>query len=200
MMMNNNFSSIIQTFMMNEMNLVINRDSNIEPNKLEYVEALISKVDGTFEEELLQYFDKALQLAVEIGESNVDKFQIKIYLWIKNHIDSNINISEVIRYFEEVEQDGYVSIGEGNIIYKKGTDLKSFARENLESMLEQERFVDKLLDKDSLIEYWMNGTSKEEVIRGLVQGIEVEEILDFNSQFIIENEYGEEYIYAEIDC
>jgi len=152
MMMNNNFSSIIQTFMMNEMNLVINRDSNIEPNKLEYVEALISKVDGTFEEELLQDFDKTLQLAVEIGESNVDKFQIKIYLWIKNHIDSNINISEVIRYFEEVEQDGYVSIGEGNIIYKKGTDLKSFARENLESMLEQERFVDKLLDKDSLIE------------------------------------------------
>jgi len=200
MMMNNNFSSIIQTFMMNEMNLVINRDSNIEPNKLEYVEALISKVDGTFEEELLQDFDKTLQLAVEIGESNVDKFQIKIYLWIKNHIDSNINISEVIRYFEEVEQDGYVSIGEGNIIYKKGTDLKSFARENLESMLEQERFVDKLLDKDSLIEYWMNGTSKEEVIRGLVQGIEVEEILDFNSQFIIENEYGEEYMYAEIDC
>ena len=200
MMMNNNFSSIIQTFMMNEINLVINRDSNIEPNKLEYVEALISKVDGTFEEELLQDFDKTLQLAVEIGESNVDKFQIKIYLWIKNHIDSNINISEVIRYFEEVEQDGYVSIGEGNIIYKKGTDLKSFARENLESMLEQERFVDKLLDKDSLIEYWMNGTSQEEVIRELVQRIEVEEILDFNSQFIIENEYGEEYMYAEIDC
>lgn len=50
-MNNNNFSSIIQIFMMNEINSVINKYSNIEPKKLEYVEALISKVYGEFKEE-----------------------------------------------------------------------------------------------------------------------------------------------------
>lgn len=199
-MNNNNFSSIIQTFMMNEINLVINRYSNIEPKKLEYVEALISKVDGEFKEELLQDFDKALNLATEIGERNVDKFQIEIYLFIKNHIDSNISMSEVIRYIEEVEEEGYASIDESTIIYKKGADFIYFAKEKLEIMLDQERFVDKLLDKDSLIEYWMNGTSKDQVIRELVNGIEVEELLDFDSKLIAENEDGEEYMYAEIDC
>ena len=197
---NNNFSSIIQTFMMNEINLVINKYSNIEPKKLEYVEALISEVDGEFKEELLQDFDKALNLATEIGENIVDNFKINIFLWIKNQINSNISISEVINYIEAVEEDGYVSIDEGIIIYKKDSDLTFLAREKLENMLDQERFVDKLLDKDSLIEYWMNGTSKDQVIRELVNGIGVEELLDFNSKLITENEHGEEYMYAEIDC
>lgn len=200
MMMNNNFSSIIQTFMMNEINSVINRYSNIEPNKLEYVEALISKVDGTFKEELLQDFDKTLKIATEIGESDVDNFKINVFLWIKNNSNLELSISEIIRYIEEVEEAGYVSIDEGIIIYKKGTDLTHFAREKLDTILEEERFVDKLLDKDSLIEYWMNGTSKDQVIRELLNGIEVEELLDFDSKFIIENEHGEEYMYAEIDC
>lgn len=90
-MNNNNFSSIIQSFMMNEINSVINKYSNIEPKKLEYVEALISKVDGEFKEELLQDFDKALKLATEIGESDVDNLKINIFLWIKNN--SNLELS-----------------------------------------------------------------------------------------------------------
>lgn len=200
MIMNNNFSSIIQTFMMNEINSVINKYSNIDPKKLMDLEALISKVDGAFKEELLQDFGKALKLATEIGESDVDNFKINVFLWIKNSSNLELSISEVIRYIEEVEEEGYVSVDEGIIIYKKGTDLTHFAREKLETMLEEERFVDKLLDKDSLIEYWMNGTSKDQVIRELVNGIEVEELLDFDSKFIIENEHGEEYMYSEIDC
>lgn len=198
-MNNNNFSSIIQTFMMNEINSVINRYSNIEAKKLEYVEALISKVDGAFKEELVQDFDKALKLATEIGEKHVDNFKINVFLWIKNNSKLELNISEVIEYIEEAEENGYVPIDEGIIIYKKNSDMTHFARKKLENMLEQERFVDKLLDKDSLIEYWMNGTSKDDVIRELVNGIEVEELLDFDSKFIIENEHGEEYMYAEID-
>lgn len=199
-MNNNNFSSIIQTFMMNEINLVINKYSNIEPKKFEYVEALISKVDGEFKEELLQDFDKALNLAMEIGESDVDNLKINIFLWIKNNSNLELSISEVMRYIEEVQEEGYVLVDEGIIIYKKDSDLTLLAREKLENMLEQERFIDKLLDKDSLIEYWMNGTSKDQVIRELVNGIEVEELLDFNSKLMVENEHGEEYMYAEIDC
>ncbi|OOM70020.1 hypothetical protein CLPUN_53520 [Clostridium puniceum] len=199
-MNNNNFSSVIQKFMMNEINSVINRYSNIEPKKFEYVEALISKVDGEFKEELLQDFDKALKLATEIGENDVDNFKINVFLWIKNNSNLELSISEVIRCIEEVEEEGYVSVDEGIIIYKKDSDLTFLAREKLENMLEEERFVDKLLDKDSLIEYWMSGTSKDEVITELVNGIEVEELLDFDSKFIVENEHQEKYMYAEIDC
>ena len=140
-MNNNNFSSIIQTFMMNEINSVINRYSNIEPKKFEYVEALISKVDGEFKEELLQDFDKALKLATEIGENDVDNFKINVFLWIKNNSNLEVSISEVIRYIEAVEEEGYVAIDEGIIIYKKDSDLISLAREKLENMLDQETAI-----------------------------------------------------------
>ncbi len=46
----------------------------------------------------------------------------------------------------------------------------------------------------------MKGTSKDTVIRELVNGIEVEELLDFDSKLIAENEHGEEYMYVEIEC
>lgn len=197
---NNNFSSLIQSFMMNEINSIINKYSNIEARKLEYVEALVSKVDGEFKEELLQDFDKALKLATEVGENDVDSFKINVFLWIKNNSNLELSISEVIKYIEAVEEEGYASIDEDIIIYKKDSDLTFLAREKLETMLDQERFVDKLLDKDSLIEYWMKGTSKDQVIRELVNGIEVEELLDFDSKLITENEHGEEYMYAEIEC
>lgn len=201
MTINNNFSPIIQRFMMNEINAVINKYSNIESEKLEFVEELLSIMeDGTFKEELLEDFDKTLKLATEVGENIVDKFKIEVYLWMKEHFDSNISINELIRYIEEVEEEGYVEVKEGIIIYKKDIDLTYLAKEKLETMLSDERFVDKLLDKDSLIDYWMNGTSKDQVIRELINGIEVEELLDFDSKFIIENEHGEKYMYAEIEC
>ncbi|WP_321990583.1 hypothetical protein [Clostridium butyricum] len=90
-MKNNNFSPLIQNFMMNEINSVINKYSNIEPKKLQYVEALISKVDGEFKDELLKDFYKALKLATEIGENDVDNFKINISLWMKNN--SNLELS-----------------------------------------------------------------------------------------------------------
>ena len=127
-MNNNKFSSIIQSFMMNEINLVINKYSNIEPKKFEYVEALISKIDGEFKEELIQDFDKALKLATEIGENDVDNFKINVFLWIKNNSNLEVSISEVIKYIEAVEEEGYVSIDEGIIIYKKDSDLKNIVR------------------------------------------------------------------------
>ena len=85
MTINNNFSPIIQRFMMNEINAVINKYSNIESEKLEYVEELLSRMeDSKFKEELIQDFDKTLKLATEIGENIVDKFQIEAYLWMKD--------------------------------------------------------------------------------------------------------------------
>ncbi|MGG7175886.1 hypothetical protein ACQPV1_21700 [Clostridium neonatale] len=86
------------------------------------------------------------------------------------------------------------------MIYIEGTNLKDIAVEKLETMLEDIYFVDKLLDKDSLIEYFINGTSKDEVIRELVNGIEIEELLDMNIQTIFENNYNEHYMYAELNC
>lgn len=201
MTISNNISPIIQKFMMNEINIIIQKYNNVKQEEVESIEELLNKInDEDFKEELLKDFDKALNVAREIGATDIRADEIKMYLWLRRYIDKGIQISDVIRYSEEVESNGYVELDKTSIIYKKGYCLKDLAREKLEYMLEDEYFVDKLLDKDSLIEYWMNGKSKDDVIQELIDGIEIEELLDFSMDTIMINEYGEEYIHAELDC
>lgn len=201
MTISNNISPIIQKFMMNEIDLIIQKYNNVKQEELENIEGLLAKInDEEFKEELLKDFDKALNIARELEDVDVNTDEIKIYLWLRRYVDRDIQISDVTRYIEEIETSGFAELDKTSIIYKKEFCLKDLAREKLEYMLEDSYFVDKLLDKDSLIEYWMNGTSKEEIIEELVNGIEIEELLDFSMDTITINEYGEEYIHAELDC
>lgn len=197
----NTISPIIQKFMMNEINSIIQKYNNVKQEQVEKIEELLVKInDEEFKEELLKDFDQALNLAIELEAFDVNTNQIKMYLWLRRYIDKEIQIREARRYSEDIESMGYIEVDKTSIIYKKGSCLKDLAREKLEYMLEDSYFVDKLLDKDSLIEYWMHGTSKEEIIEELVNGIEIEELLDFSMETILINEYGEEYIHAELDC
>lgn len=201
MTISNNVSPVIQKFMMNEINTIIQKYNNVKQEEVESIEELLNKInDEEFKEDLLKDFDKTLNLAREIGATDISAEEIKMYLWLRRYIDKGIQISDVIRYSEEVESNGYVELDKTSIIYKKGYCLKDLAREKLEYMLEDEYFVDKLLDKDSLIEYWLNGKNKDDVIEELIDGIEIEELLDFSMDTIMINEYGEEYIHAELDC
>jgi lipoate-protein ligase A len=93
--MNNNFSTIIQSFMMNEVNKIIDKYNNIEKEKLENVEALISKIDNEeLRQELLQDFDKTLKLSIEIGNKAVDNIIVRAYLWIKKNSEVEISINQ----------------------------------------------------------------------------------------------------------
>ncbi|CAI3607487.1 MAG: hypothetical protein KIC47_07180 [Clostridium sp.] len=196
-----NFSDIIQSFISNEIKAILNKYTNMDLEKIQKVEALISKInDEEFKKELLLDFDKTLKLSTEIGDKYVDYFTIKMYLWIKSNTDLDLNMDAVDRVIQEVEENGYCEINDNTMIYIEGTNLKDIAVEKLETMLEDSYFVDKLLDKDSLIEYFINGTSKDQVIRELVNGIEIEELLDMNIQNIFENNYNQHYMYAQLDC
>lgn len=198
---NSNFSEIIQGFITNEINAILNKYNNIELEKIQKVEALISKIDDDdFKQQLLQDFDMTLNLATDIGDNYVDNNVIKMLLWIKNNNSLDIMVSKLIKIVDEVNEYGYASINDNTIIYKKHEDLRGFAEDKLEYMLEDEFYIDKLFTKEALIEMWRDGTTKSEAIRELIQGVEVEELLDMDIQTMFENDDNQEYIYAVIDC
>jgi hypothetical protein len=195
------FSDVIQSFIANEINAILVKYNSIESDTFEKVENLISQIDDEeLREEFLSDFNKTSQLATEIGDKYVDNLSIKLFMWMKSNTDLNLNIGAVENLIEEVEEKGYCEINNNTMIYIEGTNLKNIAVEKLETMLENSYFVDKFLDKDSLIEYFINGTSKDEVIRELVTGIEIEELLDMNIQTIFDNNYNQRYMFAELEC
>jgi len=198
---NSKFSEIIQGFITNEINAIINKYNSIELEQIQKVEALISKInDADFKQQLLQDFDMALNLATDIGDNYVDNNVIKILLWIKNNTSLDIVISKLIKMVDEVNEYGHALINDNTIIYKKDADLRELAKDKLEYMLEDEFYIDKLFTKEVLIEMWRDGTTKSEAIRELIQGVEVEELLDMDVQTMFEDDNKQEYIYAVIDC
>lgn len=196
MTMNNNFSPIIKNFMMNEVNKIIEKYNNIEKDKLENVEALISKIDNEeLRQELLQDFDKTLKLSTEIGNQTLDNTIIQAYFWIKENSDLEISISQMIKVFETVEECGYGEINDNTIIYKRYEGLEKFEREKLEYMLEDQSYVSNLFDKDTLADMWINGTTKEEMIKELIREVDADELLGMKSELMFDNDF-DEYIYA----
>ena len=90
-------------------------------------------------------------------------------------------------------------IDDYSIIYKSSTNLKDMAIELLDELLDDALYVDSLIDKDSLVEYWIDQTSKEDVIDDLIRGNNIEELLGLVPETIYEDEYNK-YLYSEIDC
>ena len=188
------FSDIIQSFIANEINTILAKYNSIESDTLEKVENLISQIDDEeLKKEFLSDFNKTLQLATEIGDKSVDNLSIKLYMWIRSNTDLDLNIDGVENLIEEVEEKGYCEINDNTIIYIDGANLKNIAAEKLETMLDDSYFV-------ALIEYFINDTRKDEVIRELVNGIEIEELLDMNIQTIFDNNYNQRYMFAELEC
>ena len=94
--------------MMNDINKVINKYNNMEEEKVQKIESLISKIDDEqIRKELLSDFEQTLKIAMEIDNTDVDNSIIKAYLWIKNNSTVDININRLVRVFEDVEADGY---------------------------------------------------------------------------------------------
>lgn len=47
-------------------------------------------------------------------------------------------------------------------------------------MLDMEYHIDRLLDKDMIIDMWLNNTSKEDVIEEILMSDDIEDILDIS--------------------
>lgn len=78
-------------------------------------------------------------------------------------------------------------------------DLKDYAKEILEERLEQGYYVDKLFDKETIIEMWINRTTKEEMIKEIVDNVNIEEALELQSQYAFTFGTGTMYKYSNKD-
>ena len=141
----------------------------------------------------------SVKISKEIGENEVDDRIISMYQNLKSNGLEELSIGHVINWCNELDEQGYVMIDDYSIIYKSSANLKDVLRELLDDMLDDALYVDSLIDKDSLVEYWIEQTSKEDVIDDLIRGNNIEELLGFAPETIYEDEYNK-YLYSEIDC
>ena len=197
---NEEISSIIQQYVIREIKKVLDKYKSITTEEIRGVEKLINSISNEeLKEEFLNDWSMSVKIAKEIGENEVDDRIISMYQNLKGNGLEELTIGHVINWCNELDEQGYVMIDDYSIIYKGSANLKDISRELLDDMLDDAIHVDSLIDKDSLVEYWIEQTSKEEVIDDLIRGNNIEELLGLAPEAIYEDEYNK-YLYSEIDC
>ena len=197
---NEDVSSIIQQYIIREIKKVLGKYKSITTEQISCVEKLINSISNKeLKEEFLNDWSMSVKIAKEVGENEVDDRIISMYQNLKSNGLEELSIGHVINWCNELDAQGYVMIDDYSIIYKSSANLKDISRELLDDMLDDAIYVDSLIDKDSLVEYWIEQTSKEDVIDDLIRGNNIEELLGFAPETIYEDEYNK-YLYSEIDC
>ena len=197
---NEEVSSIIQQYIIREIKKVLDKYKSIKIEEVSSVEKLINSISNKeLKEEFLNDWSMSVKLAKEIGENEVNDRIISMYQNLKGNGLEELSIGHVINWCNELDEQGYVMIDDYSIIYKSSANLKDIAIELLDDMLDDAIHVNALIDKDSLVEYWIEQTSKEDVIDDLIRGSNIEELLGLAPETIYEDEYNK-YLYSEIDC
>lgn len=197
---NEEVSSIIQQYIIREIKKILDKYKSITTEEIISVEKLINSISNKeLKEEFLNDWSMSVKIAKEIGENEVDDRIISMYQNLKGNGLEELTIGHVINWCNELDEQGYVMLDDYNIIYKSSANLKDVGRRLLDELLDDAIYVDSLIDKDSLVEYWIEQTSKEEVIDDLIRGNNIEELLGLAPEIIYEDEY-DKYLYSEIDC
>ncbi|WP_195989859.1 hypothetical protein [Clostridium sp. D53t1_180928_C8] len=197
---NEEVSSIIQQYIIREIRNVLDKYKSISTEEISSVEKLINSISNKeLNEEFLNDWSMSVKITKEIGENEVDDRIISMYKNLKGSGLEELSIGHVINWCNELDEQGYVMIDDYSIIYKSSANLRDIAIELLDDMLDDAIYVDSLIDKDSLVEYWIEQTSKEDVIDDLIRGKNIEELLGLAPETIYEDEYNK-YLYSEIDC
>ena len=197
---NEEISSIIQQYVIREIKKVLDKYKSITTEEIRGVEKLINSISNKeLKEEFLNDWSMSVKISKEIGENEVDDRIISMYQNLKSNGLEELSIGHVINWCNELDEQGYVMIDDYSIIYKSSANLKDVAKELLDELLDDAIYVDSLIDKDSLVEYWIEQTSKEEVIEDLIRGSNIEELLGLVPETVYEDEYNK-YLYSEIDC
>ena len=176
-----NKSKILNVFFMKDLTKLIEKYNNMDKDIVEKLEALVAKVDDNeIKETLMNDLDVTLVLVDELGEE-VDDDVIKLYFFIKNHI-KEINIIEAKAIYEEIAFRGYSKLDD-IIMYSNLKDLREYVSDEIDEILASSYHIDRLFDKDTIIDYFLEGTSIEEIAREMIDNYdEYEEVLDIGQR------------------
>lgn len=191
-------SKILSKFFMRDLTKLIEKYNNINKEIIEKLELLVERVDNKeIKSILMSNLDVTINLIDELGDE-IDSNVIQLYFFIKNNI-KEINIIEAKSIYEEIEYRGYSKFDD-IIMYSKLQDLREYVSEEIDGILSSPYEIDRLFDKDTIIDYFLEGVTIEEVAREIVNNYdEYEEVLGIESEVMFTSEDGQEYYYAHIN-
>lgn len=191
-------SKVINEYFMKELMQLIAKYNEIEESVVEKVEKIFASVmDEEVKGRLLGNLDKVIELAEQVGET-VDEDVIKLYFFANDHVKPT-TMEEAEELWLTLIEEGYLMLDMDTVLYADSENLKQCVEDRVEDILSDSYEVDRLMDKDTLIDYFIEGTSIGEVAREMIESRDdYEEILGIHPEMAFESSDGDCYYYAEL--
>lgn len=190
-------SDFLNTMFFKELQQLIKKYNEIDSKTQDIIESLMNHLDEELVDYLLNNLNKLDEIVNTVKSKNIDMDIILFFTWYNSHI-GDISLEIAISNYKVLDTNGYIEIEE-YLIYRSDKYLKEYAREALVSRLDDEYFIDRVFDKDMIIEFWLNKTDKSEIISEIIQNDDLEEVLNINPEYAFKVSYGAEYRYSEIE-
>ena len=190
-------NKIIEGLFFKELQELIKKYSEMDNRTIDIINTINLHIR---DEDLKEYLLSNAKILKELTEYYKDKEisvnEMIFYAWYNLNIEE-ITIKENSVAFMDLEEDGCIELDE-YLIYNHLNDLRNYTIDKLDSMLDLGYHVDRLLDKDKIIEYWLEEVDKPQAINDIMENYEINEILDIDPEYCFTDENGIEYKYANI--
>lgn len=188
-------SDILNKLFFRELQMLIEKYNKIDENDRERIESIITNLkDEDLQSYLMRNINKLLDILTYTDEINEDV--ITFFVWYNFKVNE-ITVGIARECIEELKENKYLEIGE-YIIYQDERFLKEYARELLEDRLDQSYYVDKIFEKETIVDMWIDGITKEQMIEEIVDSNDLEEVLELYPQYAFSIN-GLDYKYSQIE-
>ena len=188
-------SDILNKLFFRELQMLIEKYNKIDENDRERIESIITNLkDEELQSYLMRNINKLLDILTYTDEINEDV--ITFFVWYNFKVNE-ITVGIARECIEELKENKYLEIGE-YIIYQDERFLKEYARELLEDRLDQSYYVDKIFEKETIVDMWIDGITKEQMIEEIVDSNDLEEVLELYPQYAFSIN-GLDYKYSQIE-
>ena len=192
----NNKSEIINKLFFNELKELIDKYNNIDKETIIVIERIDNEIEDKYiKEYILKESNKLDEIVIEYKDTNnLDIDKIIFFAWYNLNIEE-ININDISNYYNELISQNYTD-NDNYLIYTNQNDLREYVRNELDYMLDMEYHLDRLLDKEIIIDMWLNNTTKEELLEEIMLNDDIEDILDLSPDYAFTLTNGIEYVFA----
>lgn len=189
-------SEIINKFFTNELSGIAEKYNKLDDKTIQRIEKFMNKIyDDDFKQKLYSDFDEVMKMTNEI-EDDLEEAILNIYVFI-NRKNEFIDISKARKIYEQVNYSGYYSDGD-IIVYSRLQDIEEYIKENIHDIMSNSYEVNRLFDKDTLIDYLIDGKSIEDIEKDMIENYdEYTSILDITPEVICSDEKNNVYYYAQ---
>ena len=196
MTMINNKSEIINKLFLDELKELVNKYNNIDDETITVIERINNEIEDKYiKQYILKESNKIDEIVTEYkNTNNLDIDKIIFFAWYNLNIEE-ISIKNISNYYNELISQNYTE-NDNYLIYTNKNDLREYAKNELDYMLDMEIHIDRLFDKDVIIDFWINNTTKEELLEEIMLNDDVEDILDLSPEYAFTLTDGSEYVFS----